>query len=92
VFNLGSPTIEAEKGICTIHSIIPGNLLNNNIYAISMTVMKNNSFPVYRFSNCITFEVADDRKDIEYYGPWPGIIRPQIMTYLYFQQPAITLQ
>jgi lipopolysaccharide transport system ATP-binding protein len=86
VFNLGSHSIEAEKGVCKMESVIPGNLLNNNTYYLNITIIKNNSFSIFTFANCITFEVSDVREDMEYYGPWPGIIRPQIDTFLYFKQ------
>jgi lipopolysaccharide transport system ATP-binding protein len=83
VFDLGSPTIRAEKAILGLRNIIPGNLLNNTDYSISLTVVKNNSSPVFEFSNCISFEVEDIREEMYYFGAWPGIIRPQIESLLY---------
>jgi lipopolysaccharide transport system ATP-binding protein len=80
VFDLGSPTIKAEKTILTLKSIVPGNLLNNASYTISLIVVKNNSSPIYTFSNCISFDVEDIREGMYYFGAWPGIIRPQIET------------
>jgi lipopolysaccharide transport system ATP-binding protein len=80
VFDLGSPTIKAERSILSLKSIIPGNLLNNASYAISLTVVKNNSSPIYMFSNCISFDVEDVREGMYYFGAWPGIIRPQIQS------------
>jgi len=83
VFDLGSPTIRAEKAILGLRNIIPGNLLNNTDYSISLTVVKNNSSPVFEFSNCISFEVEDIREEMYYFGAWPGIIRPKIESLFY---------
>jgi lipopolysaccharide transport system ATP-binding protein len=86
VFDLGSPSLKAEKGIIALHSVIPGNLLNNAVYSITLTVVKNHSYPIHEFSNCIDFTVEDVRDNINYFGKWPGIIRPQIETYLYISE------
>jgi lipopolysaccharide transport system ATP-binding protein len=83
VFDLGSPTIRAEKTMVALKTIIPGNLLNNSTYTISLTVVKNNSSPVFTFSNCISFDVEDIREGMYYFGTWPGIIRPQIESSFY---------
>lgn len=83
VFDMGSPTITAEKSIMELISIIPGNLLNNASYSISLTAVKNNSSAIYTFSNCISFDVEDIREGMYYFGNWPGIIRPQIESSFY---------
>jgi lipopolysaccharide transport system ATP-binding protein len=82
VFNIGSPSVEARKGILALSSIIPDNLLNNSTYLISLTIIKNNSFFIHEFSNCTAFEVEDVRENMYYFGSWPGIIRPHIISYL----------
>jgi lipopolysaccharide transport system ATP-binding protein len=86
VFDLGSPGIKAEKGIIVLKSVIPGNLLNNAVYSITLTVVKNYSTPIHEFSNCIDFTVEDVRDNINYFGKWPGIIRPQIDSLLYVSE------
>ena len=86
VFDLGSPTIKAEKGILALIDVIPGNLLNNSSYSISLTVVKNNSSPIFEFSEIISFEVEDIRDGIYFFGTWPGIIRPPIDSLLYVKE------
>jgi lipopolysaccharide transport system ATP-binding protein len=86
VFDLGSPTIKAEKGVLALIDVIPGNLLNNSSYSISLTVVKNNSSPIFEFSECISFEVEDIRDGIYYFGTWPGIIRPPVDSLLYVKE------
>lgn len=83
VFNLGTVSIQAQKAVVALTTIIPANLLNNATYSISLTVVKNNATPIYEFANCITFDVEDLREGIPYFGKWQGIIRPQIDSYLY---------
>lgn len=80
VFDLGSPSVKAEKTVLHLRSIIPGNLLNNTTYVIALTAVKNYSVHLYAFTNCISFDVEDMREGIPYFGIWPGIIRPQIET------------
>lgn len=88
VFDLGSRTIEAEKGILGFHSVIPGNLLNNNLYAISLTIVKNNTEKICDFPDCISFKVEDISEGIHFFGRRPGIIRPQIENHVYYKQMA----
>jgi lipopolysaccharide transport system ATP-binding protein len=78
VFNLGCKTIKAQKAVLALQSIIPANLLNNNSYYVSLTVVKNNSYPIFDFDHCASFDVEDERKDMSYFGAWPGLIRPHI--------------
>jgi lipopolysaccharide transport system ATP-binding protein len=89
VFNLGTPSIKAEKGILALTSIIPKNLLNSCGYTVSLTFIKNNNFMIHEFTDCVSFEVEDIREGIYYYGEWPGIIRPQIESYIYVKETAV---
>ncbi|MCW3091602.1 MAG: transporter [Ferruginibacter sp.] len=85
VFNMGSPSVEAEKGVLSLKSIIPGNLLNNGIYTLSLDVIRNVSTAIYEFSKFTTIEVEDVRENMSYFGKWPGIIRPEVKSYLNFK-------
>lgn len=86
VFNLGTHSTRAEKGILVLRSIIPKNLLNSSGYTVSLTIIKNHNTQIHEFTDCASFEVEDVREGIYYYGEWPGIIRPQIDSYLYVKQ------
>ncbi len=86
IFNLGSPNIKAEKAILALQSIIPPNLLNNASYYVSLTVVKNNSYPIYDFNHCASFDVEDVREGMSYFGTWPGLIRPQLQMDLNFKK------
>jgi lipopolysaccharide transport system ATP-binding protein len=57
---------------------IPGNLLNDGIHRIELTVSKE-QHAIYRHTELLVFEVQDsaDRRD-GWYGKWPGAIRPAL--------------
>lgn len=78
VFNLGSSSAQATRSVMQLDVVIPARLLNNQNYSISLTVVKNHSEPIVDFSNCLSFEVQDERQHINYFGTWPGVIRPVI--------------
>jgi lipopolysaccharide transport system ATP-binding protein len=78
VFDLGSPTIKAEKGILALSMVIPGNLLNDTSYSISLIILKDNSDTIHEFPHCATFDVEDMRENMQFFGVWPGVIRPQL--------------
>lgn len=78
IFNLGCKTIKAQKAVLALQSVIPANLLNNNTYYVSLTVVKNNSYPIFDFDHCVSFDVEDERKNMSYFGTWPGLIRPSV--------------
>lgn len=86
VFDLGSETIEAEKGILSFRSVIPGNLLNNSTYVISLMILKNNTEMICEFPDCTSFKAEDISEGTRYFGPWPGIIRPKIENHVYYRQ------
>jgi lipopolysaccharide transport system ATP-binding protein len=78
VFNLGSSFVQAQHSVIQLDVVIPPELLNNQTYSVSLTVVKNHSEPVFEFSNCLSFEVQDERQGMNYFGAWPGVIRPVI--------------
>jgi lipopolysaccharide transport system ATP-binding protein len=86
VFDLGSPTINAAKAVLVLNSIIPGDLLNNATYFVSLAVIKNNSVPLWEFSESVSFDVEDVREGMHYFGTWPGIIRPKIDSTFYIKE------
>lgn len=78
VFNLGSSSVHAQHSIMQLNVVIPPRLLNNQTYSVSLTVVKNHSEPIFEFSNCLAIDVQDERQDMNYFGAWPGVIRPTI--------------
>ncbi len=78
VFNWGSEskllTIGVHKGICTI----PGNLLNANVYLITMMIVADASYALYNFDDGVMLEVNEDRLKSSWHGKWPGLLRPNL--------------
>lgn len=87
IFNIGTHSIKAAKGLLALEVVIPGDLLNNTNYGISLSIVKNFSQPLHEFYNCLNFSVEDVREGMYYYGVWPGLIRPRIDALLYVKHP-----
>ena len=86
VFNIGSSSVQAQHAVISLDVVIPPRLLNNQTYTVSLTVVKNHSEPIFDFMHCVSFEVQDERQGLNYFGAWPGIIRPSIDNNLRIQQ------
>ncbi len=61
-------------GVCQI----PGNLLNDGVYTISMQLTKDRSVPLFKFADALTFEVVESRRDFHWHGKWRGVVRPNL--------------
>ncbi|MEO7046385.1 MAG: ABC transporter ATP-binding protein [Ferruginibacter sp.] len=76
VFNVSTTSKKlsdgVHKGICHI----PGNLLNDGVYTVSMMVVAEGSYPLYNFENVVSFEVNESRSISGWHGKWPGLVRP----------------
>jgi lipopolysaccharide transport system ATP-binding protein len=86
VFNMGSSSVKAQHSVIALEVIIPPRLLNNQTYTISLTIVKNHAEAIFEFPNCISFEVQDERQGLNYFGAWPGVIRPTIDNNLRIKQ------
>jgi len=86
VFELGSSSVTASNSIMELNVVIPTPLLNNQTYSVTLTIVKNYSQHIFEFANCISFTVQDERKDVSYYGTWPGVTRPTIDNNLFIKE------
>jgi lipopolysaccharide transport system ATP-binding protein len=86
VFNMGSSSVKAQHSVLALEVIIPPRLLNNQTYTISLTIVKNHAEAIFEFPNCISFEVQDERQGLNYFGAWPGVVRPTIDNNLRIKQ------
>ena len=66
--------IGINKGICEI----PGNLLNEGTYSISMMVVADSTYPLFNFEHAVSFEVFEKRDNSGWHGKHIGIIRPKL--------------
>ncbi|WP_435355237.1 ABC transporter ATP-binding protein [Emticicia sp. SJ17W-69] len=76
VFNVGSQAKTFSKGLIKGTLEIPGNFLNDGSYYISVMIVKDTADPIYFMEDAISFDVADFREGTNWYGKWPGAVRP----------------
>ena len=67
------------KGTFKSTCIIPDNLLNDNIYNVTLVVVKNENEELYIHENIFHFQISDAGYRGDSYGKWPGAIRPQFV-------------
>lgn len=67
-----------KKGLYTSTCLIPGEFLNTGMFSISMMVVKDTSTPVFNFENILTFEVEEERENMNWHGKFPGFVRPKL--------------
>ena len=63
-----------HKGVCHI----PGNLLNDGIYKVSMMIVGERSYSLFYFQDAISFEINENRETSGWHGKWIGLIRPKL--------------
>lgn len=78
VFNVGSPATKLTKGLHKGVCEIPGSLLNDGIYSVSMMVVAEGSYALYNFEDAVSFEVTEKRIGSNWHGKHPGFVRPQL--------------
>lgn len=76
IFDLASPAKRFQKGLVEGECTIPGNFLNDGNYYVSLVVIKNTSTQLFELEECISFDIADYRENINWYGKWMGAVRP----------------
>lgn len=77
IFDVPSPSYVFKKGVIEGECKIPGNFLNDGSYYISVIIVKDTSVQLFYYEECISFEIADYRENIKWYGKWMGSVRPQ---------------
>jgi lipopolysaccharide transport system ATP-binding protein len=59
---------------------IPADLLNDGTYTVQLLVVKDMGIVIYKYDGIIVFDLNDSPEMRRgYYGPWPGIIRPNLL-------------
>ncbi len=76
IFNIATPSLEFSEGVIKASTSIPSNFMNDGNYFLSFMVVKDKSIVVYNFEDLIQFEIADFREETNWYGKWPGYVRP----------------
>lgn len=76
IFDVSSPAYDFEEGVIEGQCTIPGNFLNDGSYYINLIFVKDTSIELFNFEECLSVEVEDFRENINWYGKWPGYVRP----------------
>lgn len=86
VFNVGDASQFYKKGVVKAVCDIPADFLNDGSYYISIMIVKDRLAPVYFFEDALAFDILDWREGTDWYGKWPGSVRPKMITIASKQQ------
>lgn len=78
IFNVATPARKLQPGLHESVLKIPGKLLNDDLYTINLFFVKDTTTIIYTIDDVLTFEVADVAREGNWYGKWPGAIRPDV--------------
>jgi lipopolysaccharide transport system ATP-binding protein len=76
VFDRPTPDSICTQGLIQAECTVPGNFLNDGAYYFSFVITRDTSVDLFRYEECLSFELEDFRGDYNYYGKWMGIVRP----------------
>jgi homopolymeric O-antigen transport system ATP-binding protein len=67
------------SGLVRTQCHIPGNMLNDGAYRVSLYVIKDGATVVHEDNDALVFEIQDNVEDRNgWYGKWNGVIRPKL--------------
>jgi lipopolysaccharide transport system ATP-binding protein len=79
IFNVVTEAQELNAGLHQGQCLIPGNLLNDNLYTVQLYIVKDRSVILHKHDDILSFEVEDvPRLHSGWYGKWIGAVRPQL--------------
>lgn len=78
IFNVATKSVQLKPGLHASTLSIPGKLLNDDIYTFNLLFVKDSSVIVYQLNDVLTFEVADEVREGNWYGKWLGAVRPDL--------------
>ena len=79
VFSVVTDAVVSKKG--QLHRTelhIPRHLLNDELYTMKLFFVKDTSVILYEVDELLTFEVVDEQREGNWYGKWPGVVRPSL--------------
>ncbi len=77
IFDIPSKPTVYNEGVIEGECTIPGNFLNDGSYYFSLYFVKDTSQELLSYDECLFFEVADYRENVNWYDKWWGYVRPQ---------------
>lgn len=76
IFDIPSRPATYKKGFIEGECKIPGNFLNDGSYSFTLHFAKDTSFELFSYEECLMFDIADYRENINWYDKWWGYVRP----------------
>ncbi len=83
IFNIGTPVKSLSQGNHAGILKIPGKFLNDEIYTISLYLVKDGSSVLFHIDDLLTFEVVDEPRENAWFGKWIGAVRPTTFEFEY---------
>ena len=77
VLATGSGSKLRPRGLVRETVRIPGRFLNDGIYTVTIQFVQN-SQSLYLHPEILVFEVLDAVRDGNWFGKWPGVVRPKL--------------
>jgi lipopolysaccharide transport system ATP-binding protein len=82
IFELSSQNYNLTKGIVQGESTIPGNFLNDGMYYVSISFVRNSTVRLFYLESCLSFQVEDFKNSGDGFGKWAGMVRPSFPIFL----------
>ena len=76
IFDIPSKPATYKKGFIEGECKIPGNFLNDGSYSFTLHFAKDTSSELFSYEECLMFDIADYRENINWYDKWWGHVRP----------------
>ncbi len=78
-FTDATESSDNAPGLYACACYVPGNLLNNGVYRVAITLYGSGTQADYEHGNAITFTIEDDAAQRgDFFGEWHGVIRPSL--------------
>lgn len=90
IFNIGDEAKIYQKGIIKSKMEIPGNFLNDGSFYLSIMIVRDRLVPVFFYEDALAFDILDRREGTDWYGKWPGAVRPLMLKVNSWQQELET--
>jgi len=78
VFAVASSASPRRQGLVSEVVRIPAHLLNDGIYTVTIQVVQDSSTTVYIHPEILVFDVRDSDRAGNWFGKWPGVVRPKL--------------
>jgi lipopolysaccharide transport system ATP-binding protein len=76
VFAVSGANGTYARGLFRVVCAVPGDLLNDGLYAIHMNIVQDGSKVAFMLRDALTFRILDVPRESGWMDKWPGAVRP----------------